>query len=1043
MREIKDVCKMTDNKMTCEFININKNNDAWIAKYTLNGKRFYPTIDKLKESEQGVFRFKIANDINKTGSKQFTYFREFDEFNTWYHSIPGNKTCYEVIDGIQKVYFDLDLNLKDVAFGTSQPITNMSIKQLITLGDTIRQALDKAVDEEVKENFGELIYQKLIYISHTDTKYSSHIIYPDLFHLNHHDALDFRNRVVMKMIKNNPQMNSILIKTVVDANVYTANRCFRLPGSSKIGKDNVKKLHIKCEMMKFNDVQRSNFELWSYYLFQKSLVSFVQVDSGRIIPSKIIKIHNYYEKENHSDTIRSRAIKVFERHSMYDQYKIINDDGEINLKRVKSGHCVIHNRTHDGNGGKLLIVNGFVKLLCFATEPQCAWIESISTQSKVIYEKESDDDGDGDEIFSGFLTNPISTIPNIPNIPNLALHTTIPIPKLALHTTIPISKRVIQKPIASIPITRSIPKRIVKSEVPIINTKSGDSVDDNVICALNSKLNETPIVNDNIEMKLTIAHPASSPLLPVNQNHRIPYKPFEPFYFYDFVCIYANSCFDEESYSDCLNKARDRMYVDLAKVIRFVTTTRGIVAYAKISAIQPFEEMPLQKKGYTGGGFGMSFIYPDPDPKKKGKKKCDSVGILVTALNDTSLISESVVCVPYHNDLGYKNTRHFNIFPGYIATYDPNMTLEEAKIICKPLLDHLKIVWAKNNEDHYQYIMEWFVTPIRDGNRTNIMLSIIGKMGTGKSFIFDEFMAKYVVGENICALVTGLDKITGHFNPILPGKQYVCIDETATMGSVQGLTHKQFEIMKSLVTANRILIEKKHVNALNVENTCSYICTSNNSQPVIVVDGDRRNAIFECADTYIGNHEYFDDLIDNKFPTMGNAFYFLARNWPKTVDLRKIPQTDARVTAMKESRPLGTLFFDSLFSGNIAIDSRLIRFRKYDLKKNPNIRIPYIKVGDIYKNLYEKWWNNEHNGQFWSSNKFAKELTNIKGITHYPDNRIDQRESYSYYSIDEPLYDLVHIGSGNIVQGDECVFSSVISLRAFLNEQFAPLPITI
>ncbi len=486
----------------------------------------------------------------------------------------------------------------------------------------------------------------------------------------------------------------------------------------------------------------------------------------------------------------------------------------------------------------------------------------------------------------------------------------------------------------------------------------------------------------------------------------------DPYYVKDFLDDISRKVFEGNTSDEAYKKAKAFVYPRMCRVARVITSRDNNVVL-KISKLTPFVmDCEINKFGGYGKLYQGYYKIKYPIPKKLPTDldtftEVDQAPFSLL-LNNRELVLESIVNDPYHFDIGNKDLRTLNTFPGFKARLVPNMTLEEAKIICAPMLDHIFYVWADRDIILYLYLMEWLARPIRDLTRTNIMLSIVGKQGCGKSIVFD-FLRDFVIGDKVCLTITGgLSDITGNFNEMLPGTIIAQIDETATAGQPQGLSLSQYEILKTLTTNDVILIKEKYKNARNVKNYCSFAITSNNSQPVIVVDGDRRNAIIECSDHLIGNWKYFENLA-NEFPKMGNEFYTLLRLWPNNINLKKIPNTNARQIAIEESKLQGNGFFNEyILDGSEAIDSQFIHFKR-SWKNTVDEKRVFILSDDLY-DYYKGWHTKTNNGKLWSSCKFIKEAKTCKGLIHHSKFIVDIiKTQKSYFEIPSEYNNIVKI----------------------------------
>ena len=109
---------------------------------------------------------------------------------------------------------------------------------------------------------------------------------------------------------------------------------------------------------------------------------------------------------------------------------------------------------------------------------------------------------------------------------------------------------------------------------------------------------------------------------------------------------------------------------------------------------------------------------------------------------------------PYHP---FENTSnnvngYLNIFSPMISKRLNNYDVSKIEMI----LNHIKIVWANNDEFLYKYILSYFHQIIKTPwNKTNICMVLNGDMGCGKTLILEK-MIKYIFGSN-CGHQTGIE----------------------------------------------------------------------------------------------------------------------------------------------------------------------------------------------------------------------------------------------------------------------------------------------
>lgn len=289
----------------------------------------------------------------------------------------------------------------------------------------------------------------------------------------------------------------------------------------------------------------------------------------------------------------------------------------------------------------------------------------------------------------------------------------------------------------------------------------------------------------------------------------------------------------------------------------------------------------------------------------------------------------NIDCIPYHKN-SYKQIPHtINIFPGFKAVKVPITDNDKYKIDI--FLNHIKEVWANNNESYYKYILSWLAYPIRNLTFSGICLILCGKGGSGKSVIF-EFLTEYVYGNNLAISDGSLDIVTDKFNCILEGKMLVIVNES---DSKEGSIKYNTTILKDRITGSTLTVQKKGFDKYTVQNICNYaICTNNDTSIYQDSGGMRRFACFATNDKYANDilddpitkkrkNDYFDQLWGTiKNQDFGNLLYsyFLSMSDDDLTNIKIIPNTDVRMSNIKMSQTKQAQFISDLLNGDIIID---------------------------------------------------------------------------------------------------------------------------
>lgn len=157
---------------------------------------------------------------------------------------------------------------------------------------------------------------------------------------------------------------------------------------------------------------------------------------------------------------------------------------------------------------------------------------------------------------------------------------------------------------------------------------------------------------------------------------------------------------------------------------------------------------------------------------------------------------------------------------------------------------HLKDVVCRGNDAYFNYLLDYFAHMVQyPGRLPGVALVIRGMQGTGKTIIYKMFELLFHPFNAV--LVEDPQRITGHFNWHLADKILVCADE-ALFARNQELPG----ILKSRISAEKMLFEPKGVDAINLHNYVRLIIISNHEHVFHAEADERRYFVLETAETY-------------------------------------------------------------------------------------------------------------------------------------------------------------------------------------------------
>lgn len=149
------------------------------------------------------------------------------------------------------------------------------------------------------------------------------------------------------------------------------------------------------------------------------------------------------------------------------------------------------------------------------------------------------------------------------------------------------------------------------------------------------------------------------------------------------------------------------------------------------------------------------------------------------------------------------------------------------------LLRHLCSGEEKGNDAIYQWVLKWLAYPIQhQGAKMRTALIFHGPQGAGKNLFFEAYAA--IFGKY--ARIIGQAEIDDKFNDWASGKLFMIADEVVAR---QELFHIKNKI-KALITGETIRINPKNVAAHDERNHVNLVFLSNEKQPLVLEQDDRR-----------------------------------------------------------------------------------------------------------------------------------------------------------------------------------------------------------
>ncbi len=273
-------------------------------------------------------------------------------------------------------------------------------------------------------------------------------------------------------------------------------------------------------------------------------------------------------------------------------------------------------------------------------------------------------------------------------------------------------------------------------------------------------------------------------------------------------------------------------------------------------------------------------------------------------------ISFSQILLIIKSEHGYKNLifnpistppGSLNLFRGLLAK--PVEQVDMTKI--QFLLNHIRIVWAKQDNNLYSYILQWLGNILR-GNKNGSAIVLYSSLeGAGKNIVTD-FLRDFVIGSSYAA-DGQIEDVTGKFNSPYANKILTIVNEVPADGD-KSHGYSVAERMKNLVTNQKFRWEKKGVDPIIVDDYNNFIFNTNYAAAIKISDSNRRFTMCECSNEKVGQTTYFNELLTYlkhpNGPTTASHFLKYVIDLPITMNVNKSHETSFEQN-IKECYKLG------------------------------------------------------------------------------------------------------------------------------------------
>jgi hypothetical protein len=197
---------------------------------------------------------------------------------------------------------------------------------------------------------------------------------------------------------------------------------------------------------------------------------------------------------------------------------------------------------------------------------------------------------------------------------------------------------------------------------------------------------------------------------------------------------------------------------------------------------------------------------------------------------------------------GTTNPLEFNLWRGFGV--EPRRGWRKQR----RLLRHIWKVICRRDRLKFHYFIRWLAWAVQNPDKHSEVIVVLKsrKQGTGKSTV--GVVMLQIFGPH-GALIDDKDRLLGRFNDWLETKSFVLGEEIMWAGDP-----KSTDKLKSIITANKLQVERKNGAVREIPNRLHPMMTTNHDHAVAAGVGDRRNVVYDVSDEHACDKNWFDPL---------------------------------------------------------------------------------------------------------------------------------------------------------------------------------------
>ena len=253
-----------------------------------------------------------------------------------------------------------------------------------------------------------------------------------------------------------------------------------------------------------------------------------------------------------------------------------------------------------------------------------------------------------------------------------------------------------------------------------------------------------------------------------------------------------------------------------------------------------------------------------------------------------------------------------NLWTGWAIEPDPAKD-------CQFILDYIWRILANQDQQHYDYLLSWLADIVQNpAQKPGVALVLKGLKGAGKDTLAE--IMRRIVGDRHRAKITDTRMIGDKFNAAFETALIAQLEEASWGGNMDAKG-----TLQSYITSPTIRIERKGVDAIELDSFVRLIFTANEDWVVPATADERRYAVFEVSDERAGpgQRPFWEDFYRRLDSGGAKGFLAYLMDWkrPDYINVGTPPETTALSDQKLASlRGVDLWWFGLLYEGKVPGD---------------------------------------------------------------------------------------------------------------------------